>query len=268
MASFLDINSYLNKVAFTFFDAIVALDHLVNDEFYPDKDEILMKIALLAHIQDSCYHSDQYSKMTVDELKLVIETQFGDMNTSMIITQFDKFEYVPSSPEEEQFFHSIILRIWIYRNTFVHNNEQPFQSSWTDDYYEWFVYNKLKNASVEDRCIGMHDAWTLALLYGIQYNGEKFIFSPKKENGLHSEVTEEIDTKIPVINDPENMIDTSLLQKKDLIKIEFYDMFNVEHRTLRLENRRLTQLVDYAILSKEEQVKDLIPAMVCFSICI
>jgi len=272
-----EINGYLNKVNHTFFDAVVKLDHILNNDIEigidDERNDVIFRLKLLAHIQDSLYNSDEYSQISLRDLGIAVDYKLALPGTTLdlisvecvkFIQSFNEFGYTSSCKEEMVEYHKLILRIWLYHNSFVSTNDVIFRGDLTDDYFEWFIYNKLKDESLETRCVGMHDAWALALLYGVQHTGEKYVFNPKKEKGLYPDITDEIDDAIPIINRVNQEIDTTSFGKKDLVKVEFDDLFNVEKRTLRLENRRLVQLVDYNHLTTEEKIKDLVPALVCF----
>ena len=270
-----EMNGYLNKVNHTFFDAVVKLDQILNSDIEKDdyRTALVFRLSLLAHIQDSLYNSDEYSQLSFRDLRIAVDTKLAlpgitldliSVECVKFIKSFDEFGYTSDRKEEIVEYHKLILRIWLYHNSYVPTDDIIFRGDLTDDYFEWFIYHKLKDDSLETRCVGMHDAWALALLYGVQHTGEKYVFNPKKEKGLYPHITDEIDAAIPIINRVNQEIDTTSFGKKDLVKIEFDDLFNVEKRTLRVENRRLPQLVDYAHLTAEEKIKDLVPALVCF----
>lgn len=274
MASFVDSSlngAYLSNINHTFFDAVVNLDQLLNYH-YNDNDknkDILARIHKLSYIQDHLYHSDEYSNMSFIELEAAVNQLMTPEEKVQTIQLFDNsFGYESTTVEEEEAFQKIILRLCIYSKSFA-NEPKPeirFRSDWTDDFYEWFIYNKLANAPLEDRCVGMHDAWALALMYGVHVCEDgKYIFVPKRELGSNPDVPDE---SLPILNDYENIDDInnflSTVGKKEAVRLQFTDLFNGGVKTIRLESRRLSQLIDFADLSKEEKLKDLIPVLVCY----
>ena len=273
MTSFCDSSLsgyYLSKVNHTFFDAVTALNTLLNG-FNNEKEDTLRRVRMLSHIQDSLYHSDEYSEMGYNDLDEKVDTLMSLEEKKQVLDLFSTtFGYESATIDEEVAFQQIILRICIYHKTWTDEPTPLFRSDYTDDFYEWFIYTKkLENETLEDRCVGMHDAWALALMYGVHVCEDgTYIFTPKRELGTNPDVTDDL---IPIVNSYENIDETideinnllSTIGKKDAIRLQYDDLFNCEKRTLRLESRRLSQLVDYSNLSKEEKLKDLIPAMVC-----
>jgi hypothetical protein len=257
---------YLSKVNHTFFDAVTELNTLLNG-FNNEKENILRRVRMLSHIQDHLYHTDEYSEMGYNDLDEKVDTLMSLEEKKQALDLFSStFGYESATIDEEVAFQQIILKICIYHKTWTDEPTPIFRSDYTDDFYEWFIYTKkLDNSTLEDRCVGMHDAWALALMYGAQVCEDgTYIFTPKRELGTNPDVTDDL---IPIVNSYETIDEInhllSTIGKKDAIRLEYDDLFNCEKRTLRLESRRLSQLVDYSNLSKEEKIKDLIPAMVC-----
>lgn len=270
MASFFNSNvngNYLSNVNHLFFDAVYNIDQILNGHYDTNEKEVILKrIRMLSHIQDHLYHTDEYTEKSFLELDAVVNNLMSQEEKQQTIQLFSSFGYESTMVEEEEAFQKIILRICIYHKSWVDDQEIVFRSDMTDDFYEWFIYTKrLENASLEDRCVGMHDAWALALMYGVHVCEDgKYIFTPKIELGSNPNVP---DDSVPILNAYENIdeIDNFLssVGKKEAVRLQFNDLFYNEMRTLRLESRRLVQLVDYSNLSREEKIKDLIPAMVC-----
>lgn len=268
----ININSYLSEINHTFFDAITSLNDLLNGLHWNESEKlcVLKRISFLAYIQDHLYHSDKYSEMSFIELNSAVDNEVGLELKNATIQVFDNtFGYDSTSIEEEEHFQKLILRVCLYHRQWVQSSNEEnivFRSDFTDDYYEWFLYtNKLEDKPLEDRCVGMHDAWALALMYGVHCCEDgKYIFTPKKELGANPDVPDE---QLLIVNDTnleeevEKMLPTIL--PKSAVRVQFNDLFHGEIRTMRLEKRRLSQLVDYADLTKEEKIKDLIPVIVC-----
>ena len=260
--------NYLSQVNHTFFDAVTTLDTILNGLYDEnEKQNILRRVNMLSHIQNHLYHSDEYSNMSFIELDAAVNNLLTLEEKEKSIQLFgDTFGYHSTNVEEQEAFQKIILRICLYHKSWVDEVITTFRSDFTDDFYEWFIYTrKLDNASLEDRCVGMHDAWALALMYEVHVCEDgKYIFVPKRELGTKPDVPDE---SLPIINDYNigQMYDfLSTYGNKEPLRIQFNDLFHCEVRTVRLESRRLNQLVDYSYLSREEKLKDLIPAMVFY----
>lgn len=266
------INSYLSQINHTFFDAITSLNNLLNGLHCNESEKlcVLKRISLLSYIQDHLYHSDKYSDMSFLELNSEVDNELGVELKNATIQVFDNtFGYDSTSIEEEEHFQKLILRVCLYHHQYVQSSNEEnivFRSDFTDDFYEWFLYtNKLKDKPLEDRCVGMHDAWALALMYGVhRCEDGQYTFIPKREWGSTLDVPDE---QLLIVNghDVEEEVENTLptILPKSAVRVQFNDLFHGEIRTMRLEKRRLSQLVNYADLTKEEKIKDLIPVMVC-----
>jgi len=138
------------------------------------------------------------------------------------------------------------------RYGFLNDNYTGLQKHFIDDIFELALAENCdwRSLSIEEQCVKMHDAWMLAYLYSLNetYTG----LTPKEEGVLQLENL--------ILS--ESHFDEHINNKgKDIVGLSFVDI-DGNSCVLKVQERRLAQFVDFALLEKEEVVKDMTPTIV------
>jgi len=253
------MNVYLNKVNAKYIQDIHSFHRILNrDSSKIEELNFNHWMSLFAHLQDGIYCSSFDEETINQKYESCFRSQKGKEKFEKLFERFDEMEpFDLTNPK----IYNIIKLIMIFHCSW--DNYYPeFRSDFSDDYFEWAILWDLYGTSVSKQCVGAHDAWTLALMYYAEKVDDKWGLNPKKEKGRNPEID---DSEIPVVNvanERGQYPNIDHLEPKDVVKIEFVSALDNTVKYIQLEKRRLTQLVDYAHLSEEEQVKDQVPVIV------
>jgi hypothetical protein len=253
------MNLYLNKVNNQYIQDIQSLDRILNMESSTIEEVNFNHwMSLFAHLQDSIYCSSLDEETINKKYDSCFRSQKGKEKFERLFESFDMFEgFDLTNPK----IYNIIKLIMIFHCSW--DNYYPeFRSDFSDDYFEWSILWNLNGSPLTTQCIGAHDAWALALMYYAEKVDDKWLLNPKKEKGCQQENFINDIPIVNVINKEGNYPNIDHLGPKDLVKIQFVSAMDNTIKHIQLEKRRLSQLVDYSILSEEEQVKDQVPVIV------
>lgn len=253
------INVYLNKVNAKYIQDIHSFHRILNrDSSKIEELNFNHWMSLFAHLQDGIYCSSFDEETINQKYESCFNSQKAKEKFEKLFGQFDQI--IPFDLTNPKIYN-IIKLIMIFHCSW--DNYYPeFRSDFSDDYFEWAILWDLYGTSVSKQCVGAHDAWTLALMYYAEKVDDKWVLNPKKEKGRNPEIDVSEIPVVNVANERGQYPNIDHLEPKDVVKIEFVSALDNTVKYIQLEKRRLTQLVDYAHLSEEEQVKDQVPVIV------
>jgi len=253
------MNVYLNKVNAKYTHDIHSLNRILNrDSSKIEELNFNHWISLFAHLQDSIYCSSFDEETINQKYESCFRSQKGKEQFERLFGSFDGFEgFDLTNPK----IYDIIKLIMVFHCSW--DNYYPeFRPDFSDDYFEWSILWDLNGTALSKQCVGAHDAWTLALMYYAEKGEDKWYLNPKQEKGCRPDIDSNEIPVVNVANKKGEYPNIDHLGPKDVIKIEYVSALDNTIKYIRLEKRRLPQLVDYSNLSEEEQIKDQVPVIV------
>jgi hypothetical protein len=253
------MNVYLNKVNVKYTHDIHSLNRILNrDSSKIEELNFNHWMSLFAHLQDSIYCSSFDEESINQKYESCFRSQKGKEKFERLFGSFDGFEgFDLTNPK----IYDIVKLIMVFHCSW--DNYYPeFRPDFSDDYFEWSILWGLNGNSLSKQCVGAHDAWTLALMYYAEKDEDKWSLNPKQEKGCRPDIDSDEIPVVNVANEKGEYPNIDHLGPKDVIKIEYGSVLDNTIKYIRLEKRRLSQLVDYSNLSEEEQIKDQVPVIV------
>ena len=265
------LNIYLEKVNNTHSAAVEYLNYKINKyESKMEHHEFLRQCSFIAYLQDQIYCSSLSDVDIEHRFKMCFHEKLTPSEYRETVKSY--LELFPHFDVTNGTVLRIIKLICIFHAEYNGQYPRSFDTDKVDDCFEYYLLKRFYDDEIEEKCVAAHDAWTLALMYNTVYKVPSYgqtnlyHFIPKKEGGVSYSDLPEWEASLPVVNELlENgeFPNIDSLGPKDLVRIRFYSFINKKMDYIRLEKRRLTQLVDYSLLSTEEKTKDMVPVLVC-----
>jgi hypothetical protein len=267
------LNTYLEKVNNTHSAAVEYLNYKINKyESKMEHREFLRQCSFVANLQDQIYCCSLSDADIDHRFKNCFHEKLTPAEYREAVKKFlERFSHYFDVT------NGTILRIiklmCIYHSEYDGNYTKSFDTDKVDDCFEYYLLKRICDDEVEEKCVAAHDAWTLALMHNTVYKvpsygqTDLYHFIPKKEGGVSYADLPEWEASLPVVNvqlENGEFPNIDSLGPKDLVRIRFYSFINKKMDYIRLEKRRLAQLVDYSLLSTEEKTKDMVPVLVCY----
>jgi len=168
-------------------------------------------------------------------------------------------QILSNTPSESE-MKSIQLFANIQDSAYIHEHVIANKESLADDIFEILIGLDKPDATDEEFCVRMHDAWALSYMYRVYTEGVPAIDERKIDNVQDENV-------IKLDNDNfDNFINK---ESKSYFSIDFYGLeidengrSNIADKTMIVKWKRLKQFIDYSNLSSEEKLKDKVPMLV------
>jgi len=266
------LNTYLEKVNNTHSVAVEYLNHKINKyESKMEHYEFLRQCSLIAYLQDQIYCSSLSEADIEHRFKMCFHEKLTPSEYRETVKYF--IDLFPHFDVTNVVVLRIIKLLCIYHAEYNGQYPRSFDTDKVDDCFEYYLLKRIDDEEVEEKCVAAHDAWTLALMHNTVYRVPSYgqtnlyHFIPKKEGGVSYSDRPEWEASLPVVNvrlENGEFPNIDSLGPKDLVRIQFYSSINKKLDYIRLEKRRLAQLVDYSLLSTEEKTKDMVPVLVCY----